>query len=73
MNTLKDMIDALILITELALILRFVICCIQESDQEDQPQVYKKQKRTAVIALIVIVCVYDIPKLINYYLATPGW
>lgn len=67
MNTLKDMIDALVLITELALALRFIFCCIRESNQEDQPQLYKKQKKTALIALIAVVCVYDIPMIISKY------
>ncbi len=67
MSTLKDMIDALVLLTEIALVLRFIFCCIKQSDQEDQPQLYRKQKRTALIALVAVVCVYDIPEIISKY------
>ncbi len=66
MDTLKDMIDAMVLITEIALALRFIICCIRESNQEDQ-QLYKKKKCTALIALIAVVCAYDIPEIISNY------
>lgn len=66
MDTLKDMIDAMVLITEIALALRFIICCIRESDEEDQ-QLYKKKKRTALIALVAVVCAYDIPEIIGNY------
>ncbi|MBO5239152.1 MAG: hypothetical protein J6B50_10335 [Lachnospiraceae bacterium] len=72
MDTLKDLIDALILVTQLGLTLRFILCCIKERDQEDQPQVYKKQKKTALIALILTVCVYDIPQVLMRYFKT-GW
>lgn len=67
MDTLKDMIDAMVLITEIALTLRFIICCIRESDEEDQQQLYKKKKRTALIALVAVVCAYDIPEIIGNY------
>lgn len=73
MDTLKDLVDALIVITQSALVLRFIICCIKETDQEDQPQIYKKQKRTALIAFLVILCIYDIPRLIERYMGVTGW
>lgn len=72
MGTLKDLIDALIIITELVLTGRFILCCIKESNQEDQPQLYKKKKQTVLVALIAIVCVYDIPRIIQNYFGETG-
>lgn len=34
---------------------------------------YKKQKRTALIAILVIVCIYDIPRLLERYMSGTGW
>lgn len=73
MDTLKELVDALILLTQSALVLRFIICCIKETDQEDQPQMYKKQKRTALIAFLLILCIYDIPKMLEQYMGVTGW
>lgn len=70
MDLLEDLVEALIILTQLALVLRFILCCIKERDQEDQPQVYKKQKRYLIIALVVIICVYDIPEILKGYLGT---
>lgn len=68
METLEDLISALILFGHSVFILRFMICCIRETDQESQEMNnYKKQKRICVIALILLVCVYDIPKLLQKY------
>lgn len=72
MDTLKELVDALILLTQSALVLRFIICCIKETDQEDQPQMYKKQKRTALIAFLLILCIYDIPKMLEHYMGVTG-
>lgn len=72
MDTLKDMVDALIILTQSALALRFVICCVKETNQEDQPQMYKKQRRMLLIALIAIICVYDIPQILKGYFGGIG-
>lgn len=68
MDTLKDLIDALLILTQGALVLRFIILCVQAADQEAQEQArYKKQKRTVVLAFVLLVCVYDIPSLLAAY------
>lgn len=72
MDTLMDLVDAIILVTELALVVRFIWCCIQETDQEEQRQAQKKQKRAVIVALITIICVYDIPKLLESYFVKAG-
>ena len=71
MNTLQDMISAIIVVGHSALILRFIICLIREADQENQASAnFKKQKRNCVVALILLVCVYDIPTLLQKYFAS---
>lgn len=68
METLKEIVDALIIITQAAIIMRYIWCCVQEAEeQEDQQKVHKKQKRSLVIAFIITVCIYDIPALIEQY------
>lgn len=68
MNTLKELIDAIIILGQIILVIRFVVCCIKESNYESNEIMnFKKQKKQAIIALILIVMVYDIPKLIESY------
>lgn len=68
MDTLNDLIAALILAAQAALILRFIICSIRETNQEDQRiSEYKKQKKTCLVAFLFLLCVYDIPKLLEQY------
>ncbi len=68
MDTLKDLIDAVILVAEIALVVRMVILSIQSANEEDQQAAqYKRQKRTVLKAIIIIACVYDIVKLAEGY------
>jgi hypothetical protein len=62
------MINALIILGQGILVLRFILCAIRERDAEDsESQNYKKQKKRTLIAIILIACVYDIPKVIERY------
>lgn len=68
METLEELIDALIIITQAALALRFIVLQIQSADMEDQQAAqFKKQRKTIIIALVMVVCVYDIPRLLEKY------
>lgn len=68
MDTLKDLIDALMIITQVALVLRYIILKIQAADMEDQQVTqYKKQQKKIIIALIMVACVYDVPRLLDSY------
>lgn len=71
MDTLKQLVSAMIYVTQLVIILRFVILCCEGVDLED-PAIGKQQKRkkiNLIIAFIGIICVYDIPKLVIAYLS----
>lgn len=68
MDTLTDMIEAVVILGQIILAVRIIICWIKECNYEsNEVQNFKKQRRQAAIALIVIACVYDIPKIIEYY------
>jgi len=68
MATLQDMIAAIIFLGQMGFVLRFIICCIRESNQEAQDSAtYKKQKRVCIVGFILLVCVYDIPAIIHKY------
>lgn len=65
---MTQLIDAAIILTQLALVARFIILCIQCADQESQAhEQYKKQKRTVIVALVLVTAAYDIPRLIQMY------
>ncbi len=69
MDTLKQLIDFMIFLTQLALVFRFIMVSIEGADMTD-PSVEKQQRRkrqNLFIALIAIACVYDIPKLVISY------
>lgn len=69
MDTLQDLIQAVMILGQSILALRIIICAIRERDIEsNEIQNYKKQKKSALIALIIIVCVYDIPALLQQYI-----
>ena len=67
MDTLMDLIDALMIVTQAAIVLRFIWCCIQERNLDNEPQMYKKQKTTLLIAFVLVICTYDIPRVIAGY------
>ena len=68
MDTLKDLIDALMIITQVALVLRYIILKIQAADMEDQQVTqYKKQQNKIIIAIIMVACVHDVPRLLDSY------
>lgn len=68
MDTLQQLTDALILLVQMGLFVRFILLSIQMSDQENQQNSqFKKQRRTVLIGLIAVSCVYDIPRILQYY------
>lgn len=68
MDTLQQLTDALILLVQMGLFVRFILLSIQMADQENQQNSqFKKQRRTVLIGLIAVSCVYDIPRILLYY------
>ena len=68
MDTLEELTDAVILLVQLGLLLRVILLSIQMADQENQKNSqFKEQRKTALKALVIVTCVYDIPKILQQY------